>query len=243
MLMTTMRITASVTLVSLLLFTSSWAIAQPKFEADVAATRRALQEGKIQEALAYHETKAREAEKDAATSRRPEPYWEAAFAAYQEAARAARLSGQVQKMLTHSDKALEMARKTGKPALELRAINGMIYAHTHIRNFGKVSQLMEQGLAIVQSLPSKTGARLYWEGAFYGHMGREHRRRREYTNAIEALSRSVYSYEGFLASLRGNSPRTKSFRENGRGSLLLHLTWLVNAYLQANKLLEAQEQN
>ena len=241
--MTTMRITASVTLVSLLLFTSSWAIEQPKFEADVAATRRALQEGKIQEALAYHETKAREAEKDAASSRRPEPYWEAAFAAYQEAARAARLSGQVQKMLTHSDKALEMARKTGKPALELRAINGMIYAHTHIRNFGKVSQLMEQGLAIVQSLPSKTGARLYWEGAFYGHMGREHTRRREYTNAIEALSHSVYSYEGFLASLRGNSARIQSLQEDDRGSLLWHLTWLVNAYLQANKLQEAQEQN
>jgi len=241
--MTTMRITASVTLVSLLLFTSSWAIEQPKFEADVAATRRALQEGKIQEALAYHETKAREAEKDAASSRRPEPYWEAAFAAYQEAARAARLSGQVQKMLAHSDKALEMARKTGKPALELRAINGMIYAHTHIRNFGKVSQLMEQGLAIVQSLPSKTGARLYWEGAFYGHMGREHTRRREYTNAIEALSHSVYSYEGFLASLRGNSARIQSLQEDDRGSLLWHLTWLVNAYLQANKLQEAQEQN
>lgn len=241
--MTTMRITASVTLVSLLLFTSSWAIEQPKFEADVAATRRALQEGKIQEALAYHETKAREAEKDAATSRRPEPYWEAAFAAYQEAARAARYSGQVQKMLTYSEKALEMAGKTGKAGLQLSAINETRNAHEHVRNFGKASELTNQGLAITQSLPAQSGSRLFWEGIFYGHVGREHSRLREFTNAIDALSHSVASFEGFLSVLRGSSPQIQRLRENGRGTLLLRLNWLSNAYIRANKLQEALEQN
>jgi hypothetical protein len=129
----------------------------------------------------------------------------------------------------------------GKAGLELQAINEMIYAHEHVRNFGKASQLTKQGLAIVQSLPAS--ARLIWEGQFYGHAGREHGRLRESTNAIEALLHSISSYEGFLSSLRGSSKQVQDFRELGQGSLLLHLTWLSNAYLQANKLQEALEQN
>jgi hypothetical protein len=38
-------------------------VAQEKFAPTVAATRRALQEGKIAEALAFHEAKAQEAER------------------------------------------------------------------------------------------------------------------------------------------------------------------------------------
>jgi len=219
-----------------LLVVDCFATEQRKFEATVAATRRALQQGKIHEALEYHEAKAREAEIAASISPAPQQYWQAAFVAYMEASRAAKLSGQVQKMLSYSEKALETARKTGKPVPEIRAINGMIYAHTYIKNFAKVGPLIENGMTLVQSLPAQNSRRFYFEGAFYGHIGLAHARLREYDGAIEALSRSVHSYEKFLASIPDDSNR----RENGWGSLLLHLTWLGNVYLRADKLQEAQ---
>jgi hypothetical protein len=61
-------------------------------------------------------------------------HWETARKFYTEAERAARLSGQVQKMLAYGEKALEIARKTGNPALELGAINEMIFVHTYLRD-------------------------------------------------------------------------------------------------------------
>jgi len=219
-----------------LLVVDCFATEQPKFEATVAATRRALQQGKIHEALEYHEAKARVAEIAASISPTPKQNWQAAFLAYQEAARAARLSGQVQKMLSYSEKALETARKTRKPIPELRAINGMIYAHTYIKNFAKVGQLTEKGMTIVRSLPAQSSWRFYFEGAFYGHIGLARARLREYDGAIEALSRSVQLYEKFLASI----PDDSNQRENGWGSLLWHLAWLGNVYLRADKLQEAQ---
>lgn len=221
---------------------SGFVTAQEKFEPTAGATRRALQQGKIAEALAFHELKALQAEKDASASSQPEQYLETAWASYKEACRAARLSGQVQKMFIYGEKALEMARKIAKPERELNAINEMIYVHRYIRNYDKVSEFIEQGLAIVRSLPAHSRARLFWEGALYGHVGPEHTRRGEYTNAIEALSRSVSSFEGFLASIPGNSIQTRTLRETGRGSLLIRLSELGNAYHQANKLPEALEQ-
>jgi tetratricopeptide (TPR) repeat protein len=134
-----------------------------------------------------------------------------------------------------------MARKTKDPQLELRAVNGMISAHMQIRNFARASQLIEEGLAVVRSLPP-TGRRLFWEGTFYGHVGREKTRLKKHDEAIEALSHSISSYEGFLSSLRGNSKQVRNFRELVQGGLLVDLTWLADAYLRVNKLPEALEQ-
>jgi len=216
--------------------------AQETFQPTVAATRRALREGKIAEALAFHEAKAQEAETNASTSPKPEPYWQEAFVAYLEAARAARLSGQVQKMVTYGDKASEMARKAKNPQLELRAINGMIDAHNHIKNFARASQLIEEGLVVVRGLSPNTGPRLFWEGTFYGHVGRQNIRLKKYNEAINALSQSVNSFDGFLTSLRGNLKQIQSRRENAQGTMLIRLSWLAGAYLQADKLPEALEQ-
>lgn len=93
-------------------------------------------------------------------------------------------------------------------------------------------------MAIVQSLPAGSSYRFYFEGAFYGHIGRAHARRQEYDNAIQALSRSVDLYERFLTSIPDDSIQ----REDGWGSLLFHLTWLGDAYLHANKLQEALDE-
>lgn len=145
---------------------SSFADDKTTFEARVAATRRALYQGKIHQALAYHEAKGREAEQAALISPTPQQYWQAAFAAYLEASRAARLTGQVQKMLTYSGKALETARKTGRPVPEIRAINVMIYAYTYLKNFAKADNLTDIGMALVQSLPAESSERFQFEGAF-----------------------------------------------------------------------------
>jgi hypothetical protein len=89
------------------------AMGQERFAHNVTATRNALRDGKIAEALAYHEQKAREAEQTALSSASPQAHWETAMVHYREANRAAKLSGEVQKMLAYSEKAFETARNTG----------------------------------------------------------------------------------------------------------------------------------
>ena len=111
--------------------------AQETFAPNITATRNALRDGKIAEAIAYHERKGREAEQAALASASPASLWESATVHYREANRAARLSGQVQKMLIYSDKTLETARKTGNPGHEIYAVSELIYAYRYVRDFPK----------------------------------------------------------------------------------------------------------
>jgi CHAT domain-containing protein len=234
---------ASGCILAALLIGSGCAVEQPsRFETTSASTRRALQRGEIKEALAFHESKARQAEQEAGASSSPQPLWESAMVHYKEAARAARLSGQVQKMLAYSEKTSETAQKTGKTTLQVNAINEMIEAYQYLKNFGKVRELITQGLVLVNLLPPNTSVKPFWEGTLYYQMGADLIRRKEYESAIDVLSHSVNSNQIYLRYVQGVSSASQTQREIGRVNLLLSLTRLGNAYLVAGQLQRAREQ-
>ena len=213
--------------------------AQETFAPNVTATRNALRDGKIAQALAYHERKAREAEQAALTSASPASLWASATVHYREANRAARMSGQVQKMLIYGEKTLETARKTGKPGHEIFAVSELVDAYRYVRDFRKVGELIEQGMAILPKLPQNS--RVEWESRFYDHLGTEHIRLRRYEAAIDAHTYAVNSQNRHLALFR-RAPIGDPAKEAAQASLLLRVMNLGDAYRLANKLDEALAQ-
>jgi hypothetical protein len=85
------------------------------------------------------------AERNAEISHSPEQFWEAARIAYKQASKAAKFSGQAQKMLAYSEKSLSMARNIDKPGRILSGLNDVIWAHRYVKNFRRVDQSLEEG--------------------------------------------------------------------------------------------------
>lgn len=224
-----------------LLFALSCSV--PKFEADPASRNRAVLRGEIREALVFYESQAHEAEKSAAASLFAQQYWEAAAQNYMLAASAARTSGQLQKSISYSEKALEMSEKTKDPNLQLRAITQMVRAYESVRNFDRARELVEKGLGIVKEIAPNTGTRMAREGAFYAELGRDLMRRQQYKKAIEALSQSLSLRKDMLDFLsRSRAPNRETNIEIFRVHVINNLKDLGDAYRQAGKLQEALEQ-
>ena len=212
-----------------------------KFEATYASSRRALLRGELKEVLAFYESQAQEAEKNAVASSSPQKHWAAATMAYAEASRVATWSGQLQKTVTYGEKSLEIASKTKSAALQIYALHLLIDAYRSVRNFEKVRDLLEKGFLIVKEIPPDTSTRIAHEGNLYLRLGWDLMRRREYEKAIDAFSQSVYLYESYLVRLYGSRTQNQTLIENARTSFILRLTALANAYRQAGNLQQALE--
>ena len=212
------------------------AVSEPRFEIDFVnsalPTRRALLRGEIKEALAFYEAEARQAEKNAGASWFPQRDWVVATVAYREASSAARRSGQLQKAITHAEKALVAAEKTTDPTHQVRAVLELINAYNSVGNFDRTSELTEKGLGIAQKSYLN-----WWMGSLYSQLGRDLIRRGEYGEAIEALSQSLNLAETSLrVARRSNEVLTT------RIGVVIRLTSLGNAYRRAGQLDQALEQ-
>jgi len=210
----------------------------PKYQITLASYRQAVVQGELKEALASYEAQAREAEKNAQGSLFPQQHWQAATEAYSWAANAAREAGQLQKAITYGEKALEMAEKSKNPGSLFRAIDTLVPIYRQVRNFDKARELLERGVAVVKGLPPNTDPRAFWEGLLYAHLGNDLVRRRQYEQAIDLLSLSVYLQQSYMATVWRNPVGLNVLR----GGLLSRLTSLGNAYRRAGRLKESAEQ-
>jgi CHAT domain-containing protein len=210
----------------------------PKYQSTFSSYRQAIVRGELKEALASYESQAREAEKSAQGSLFPQQYWREAVQAYGLAGNTARFAGQLQKAITHGEKALEIAEKSKNPGSLFHAINTLVLAYNQVRNFDKARELLERGLAVAKALPHNTDRRAFWESNLYWHLGSDLVRRREYEKAIDLLFLSVYLQQNYLATVWRNPVELNVHR----GNLLERLTSLGNAYRRAGRLAESAEQ-
>lgn len=176
-----------------LLFISSCAVQQPRFELNRGSTHAALSQGKIKEALDNYESQALEAERNAAASFFPQQYWESATRAYIEASRAAQFSGQYQKQVTYAGKSLEMAERAKDPVLRVYALIMLDWAYGNLRDFDRALKVVEKGLEVVRDIPSNTPARINFEAELYRNFGNHQIRLRQYAQAIIMLNKALSS--------------------------------------------------
>src|SRR5262249_42390632 len=176
----------------------------PKYQTTFASYRQAIVQGELKEALASYESQAREAERNAQGSLFPQQYWREAVQAYGLAGNTARSAGQLQKAITYGEKALEIADKSKDPNSLFRAIDTLVPIYRQVRNFDKARELIKTGIVVAKGLPPNTDPRAFWEGQLYSLLGNDLIRGREYEEAIDLLSLSVYLQQNYLANVWRN---------------------------------------
>jgi CHAT domain-containing protein len=214
--------------------------AASKFDGSNASLRAALLRGEIREALAYYETEAQEAEKDAA--------WGTAVGAYLQAADAAEFAGQLQKAIAYGEKALDIAHRTNAPVLgranlrtlqppplpELSVIESLARIYQSVRDFDKARTLAKRGLALLKKNPSvEPQIRMARESSLYDALGNDHLRRGDYAKAIDNLLRAVNLRLAHLSGARAlprKVMRRTDLVENSETHVTGSLVALARAY-------------
>lgn len=233
-----------------LLIFASCAVEQQWAVPTALTTSRAGVRGEIRETVALYEAQAQQAEKDAAASRSPQQFWTAALAGYREAARAARISGQLQKAIAYGEKALEIAQRTKAPVYtvggsldrpplpELSVISILIGVYVSVRDFDRAKALIDKGLTLAEDVPLPR--RVQQEGILYTHLGLHHLRLSQYDKAAEAFliaAQSTKQWAAYVASVRA-----RDNVEVSEARLVGILISLGNTYRLAGRLEDAREQ-
>jgi len=221
----------------------------PRFDDSDISLRNALLRGDIKEALAFYEAEARQAENHRA--------WGDAVIAHLQVADAARFSGQLQKAITHGEKALAIAhtrkvsianrrslnQRDPPPLPELEAINTLIQAYQLVRDFDKARALVESGLSLLKENQLSIASRsplLLRESRLYGALGNDLLRRGEYERGREALEHAVYTQRTHYA--RESGPGIfRRFTESSATVLTALLIDLARAYRLAGRFDDALE--
>ena len=88
-----LRIIGLAASVLFVLFTSSCSVSRPEFETTISSFRASESTGRLKEALAFYESQAQQAEKQATQNPSENRYWKTAAVNYNFAARAAKSGG------------------------------------------------------------------------------------------------------------------------------------------------------
>jgi len=217
-------------------FVPNFAQSQEKFKIGISHVRKALRDGKINEALASLETQAREAEEKALTAEAPESHWRLAAQANVSAGRAARYVGNPQKAITYGEKGFELAQKTGDPTTKILAISSLFHTYNNYNwagMHGKAARLIDEGFKIIRNEPFRSNPRSFkWEGSLYSMRGRNLYTGQKYREAISQLSKSVSLRETYLAKHLASGKEKRRYTKIERNGIVSTLIYLGRAYFE-----------
>lgn len=230
----------SLLLIILFGLVSDRAAGQSKFDGTAASTIDAIARGEAREALTTLEAKGSEAEKNAASSSSPQPYWMEAANAYREAARAAFSLGQLQKAVSHATKALEMGERAKSLGLQAGAIYQIQQAYRGIGNYAKAREWISKGMEIAKRIRDE-GSRRSFQANFLREMGIDLLRQGKREEAIQSTSEALQLFEEHLAFLKSESnqrPNRAQAIAQAQHSMAYTLYRLGIAYQRADKVEE-----
>lgn len=173
--------------------------------------------------LASQEAKAEEAEK-----RRD---WDSAANDYRGAARTAAIQGQYQNALALATKSLDAAGRSGKPLLQIAAIQQLVYTQSVLGQLSASKTLLDRGLDLVKEVPRgpqrfNVEANLQRELGYYYYLTGDFKKSIDYGMSSLQVRETQLS---FLKS-RPSTPRTPRWMRLVQGALLITLHHLGNAY-------------
>lgn len=164
--------------------------AAQKFQPTLAATTAAISRGEAKEFIGAMESGAVEAERNRG--------WALAAGFYNEASLAARNIGQLQRALSYSSRALELAEKARDQEKLVRAVVNLALVHTTLRQYEKAKVYTQKGVEVTRTLPPGLLKQAF-DGLFNRLLGEEYLRIGDLRNAIDYLSYSVQVQESRLA--------------------------------------------
>lgn len=192
--------------------------------------RQAGQKAEIVETLGEMEAKAAAAEKA--------NNWQAASNFYTQAARAARITGQLQKALAYANKGLEYGEKAQAPGLQASALFQLAFVYRFLGQRGKGIELLQRGIELAKQIPPgvyKEGI----EGNLYRELGTELLREGKIQEAIETISYALQALESRLAFIQDRPGAPQRMLVHARGLVVSTLERLGRAYERADSAPEA----
>ena len=213
-------------------FVPNIARSQEKFKTGVSHVRKALREGKIEEALASYVTQARDAEEKALTAESPQQYRKLASSAYATACQAARYAGHFQKAINYCEKGLEIAQKTGDPRTQVKAIGLTVLTYTQkwVGRYKEADRLIDEGFKLVISEPFRSDPwSLRSEAYLYYLRGKILNKQQKYGKAIPLLTKSIYLREAYIAKHLVSEKGNQRSMRTERNGVVLSLRSLAEA--------------
>jgi len=193
-------------------------------------TRNAIVKGTTKEALTQLETWASQAKKN--------KDWDGASNFYTEASRAARLSGQFQKAVSHAHRALETGENAKDSDLQARAILHLVSALGLLKRYTEQRDWLRKGFEVARLIPAG-GYRESIEATLYHQLGEEFLRTGQLTEAIENLFYAVQARESLVAVLRRYRAVWGQHLPGNENALVGELASLGRAYQRKGMLAEA----
>ena len=119
--------------------------------------------------------------------------WEEASEAYNQASMTARAMGQLQKAVSLGTKAVELARSTTDPRLQIEVIRQLAFAFRDLGLFENEREWLEKGIATSKQIPEER--REMPLARLHGELGANYLSRGEGEKAIDHISDSVLALE------------------------------------------------
>jgi len=210
---------------------------RPEFETKVSSFRAAESTARVREALAFYESQAQQAEKQASANLSAKQYWEVASRNYAFASRAAKSIGDLQKSILYAEKALQTAEKAEQPVIRLNAIHRLIVAYRDVRRFDLSDEYLQRGTEILKQahLDGVDHDRL--EGLLQSEWARAFERKRNHADAAEAYRVAITSHRNRISKLDPNNAEVAS----ARMEVVVNLSSLGFVYSRAGQLERARE--
>ena len=208
-----------------------YAIKQPRAQQNIEGPlREAIVKGQIKGALAATEVNALDAEK----SRN----WYEASRLYTRASFGARISGQLQKAVSHASRGFEMAQKAGDPELQVDAILRLAVVLRDIGQHAKATEWIQKGIEIQKQVPA--GPRKNGIDAFLNReLGVSLLREGKTQESIEYIEYSLQLVRSGLAASQGTRGRPAGALESWQNEEIRTGHLLAIAYHQAGNVEEA----
>lgn len=189
------------------------------------------QKAEIVEALGDLEAKAMASEKA--------NKWQEASNFYTLAARAARISGQLQKAMAYGNKGLELGEKAAGPGLQAEATMQLALALRLVGQQAKSKEILQKGIEIAKQVPP-TPFKEALEANLYRELGTVFMREGDTQKAVEYISYSLQAQEARLSFFenraRGVNPQVIA---NSKQFIVAALERLGTAYRRAGNVEEA----
>ncbi|MBI4537746.1 MAG: CHAT domain-containing protein [candidate division NC10 bacterium] len=151
--------------------------------------------------------------------------WQKASGSYSRAARAARLTGQLQQAITYANKALEFGKKADGPGLQASALFHLAFAYKVLRQDAKVIELLEEGIQAAKRMPAGIQKETL-EGNLGKELGLVYLRQGKTREAIEHISSALQALDTRLLLLQ-------SGRHQPHPNVIKHVQELVLSTLES----------
>ncbi len=194
--------------------------------------------GESKQFLAFMESQAAAAERNAASNSPSERHWREAASFYNIGSLAALRLGQFQKGINHGLKGLEIAERVNAPGLQAQALYYIGKNYTALGQRAKAKEFMMRALEMAKQI-SDSSFRQLWEANIYQWLSTDYQRRGDVQKAVEYRLHALQLQEARLADLTARPKGNPNVIAEAQNAVVVSLSGLASVQHSAGNTDEA----